>query len=119
MWWRSDPVLLVQASEEPLAVSQLASQTLWNVKKYGDLFARNSSCKKRGDEHATGLIFMELKGATHDQRAAISAWSGRVISGAGCVSEIHGTRGNLWRDPKFAVAVCWNFVSSASNAIKS
>ena len=46
MWWRSDPVLLVQASEEPLAASQLASQTLWNVKKYGDLSARNSSCKK-------------------------------------------------------------------------
>ena len=110
----------MQASEEPLAASQLASQTLWNVKKYGDLSARNSSCKKPGEERRhTGLMFMELKGAKHDQRAAISAWSGRVISGAGCVSDIHGTRGNLWRDPKFAVAVCWNFVSSASNAIKS
>ena len=62
---------------------------------------------------------LKLSGATYDQQAALSAWSGQVISGSGCVSHIHGTRGNIWRDPKFVVAVCWNLVSSASKATEN
>ena len=39
VWGRSDPILLVQSSEESHACDQ---PSLWNVKKYGDLSAQSS-----------------------------------------------------------------------------